>query len=103
MGDRDLVAVSDQCQARSESRACEIARSETPREWANPSPSASHAAPHVDAFVSRAALIEKLRRDTFETAAGYTELELASRRGWNDRARDLLRWLGVSDGIGGAG
>lgn len=38
-------------------------------------------------------LIAKLRREQYETEAGYEPLELARRQGWNSRAQSLIAEL----------
>lgn len=84
--------------ARSEKTLCADARSATPPERANSSPSAPHVAgaPRLEAFVSRAALVEKLTREWFETESGYSREELAYRRGHNACVNSLRCWLGVA-------
>lgn len=53
----------------------------------------------VDAFVSRAALVEFLRHDAFNPGEGFDVEDCALRRGWNQHARHVLTWLGVSSSL----
>jgi hypothetical protein len=47
----------------------------------------------TSAEVTAIDLITLLRREQFETDAGYTDAEKAWRKGWNARANDLIARL----------